>query len=1234
MPSILHPGRWRAKPPLGSRVDTSSPFGLGLVGCFLLQREHPTNVRNLISGKLYGPGSSNPVWEEGIAGLALDVDGSGVSIKDTAEEGLRLQTGTLLWRGYIRSTPADFSNFAGVAHNNSDSNPYTSYVFYKDNTGKLTFGFNNGAFQANAFRNISDFVGNGLHQFVFTFNLQPTTANQSAYTDDGSLDGTGGTTGTITYDSTAVFQIGDTVGGRDGNSVCQCVYIWNRVLPRDEIRSLWREPFQMIAPPRSIISYSFPQVGIAGQTLTGSAGIVSGEAMGSNGVVAGAVTGTAGIASAETFPTTGAIVSGYVGGESGIPTGEAFGANAVVTGPINGAAGIPSAEAFGSTGESVTGPIVGVSGIPTGEAFGSTGESVTGPITGSAGIPSAAAMGSNGYLAQPLIGSAGIPTGEAFGAGEILVAIRGYLGIPSEEAFGRSAAVFRGNDFNLLIRGVDRIEHLKADTMNVTKEMDSRSNATFILRRRRSDRVLFRPLVNDEVIYLFRGRRIFGGFITQIEEIAFDARDDEIELRISCGSYRKLAENRVYSKSYEGSSFSMRSIVTDLFEATLEQEGISFEADEDQTVTAKRFKLEPQKSVDQHLDYIASVFGATWRIDDYRRLRINRTFYEAAPSVIEQNGLRFDGKAIHRKMLVNRNDADYRNRQGLRTGVPVAGQQRLVIAGNGGYDYTVGWAVTGKPVIKVDGTPAVVVEASDAEVETGSYDFYYTLNSNRIRHNPAQAAYTAGNDIEVISPSSSLDVFFQSNAAEIARRAARTGGTGLVEVVSSALPVRDQAAASAMAGSMMERFGAEAERISWESDIPFWDIGQMVHVRMTAPLVAGLFMIESVSIREVGATYLTYSIRAAAFTLPRIVDITYEEGAEPGSWEVKIVVDRNHGIEDITDGITLWGIDGWEPIWGSWTVDPINETTLHFEIPASANIDLTGLEYNGGLGGSEGGGTGGYGGTGDPFGGVIFSPIPPGATDTGVGVVSDLLRIVDVNVNTLEVTTNVDHGFESSFPVDGGYRVSIWGVKGCDNPTTGSSINHVSTRVQITGTNKFIPKDVGPLTGADGFVNNGEGYCAAADRFDIASRIWAPPTSFKAFMAAATPGENLATDTATFILSNSIPGIASRPLAVAANVTNAWTAERDITAVESVSARIETPADGAPVLIDLKKNGVSIFAAGTYLEIPSGVTEVRNSNFADTPLLMEKGDKVTVDVVGVGSDFPGCNATVHMNMRG
>jgi len=84
MPSILHPGRWLVKPPLGSRVDTGSPFGIGMVGCFPLQKEHQGSVRNLISGVVYGPSSTAPTWEEGRYGLALDVDAAGKGIKGTA----------------------------------------------------------------------------------------------------------------------------------------------------------------------------------------------------------------------------------------------------------------------------------------------------------------------------------------------------------------------------------------------------------------------------------------------------------------------------------------------------------------------------------------------------------------------------------------------------------------------------------------------------------------------------------------------------------------------------------------------------------------------------------------------------------------------------------------------------------------------------------------------------------------------------------------------------------------------------------------------------------------------------------------------------------------------------------------------------------------------------------------------------------------------------------------------
>ena len=975
----------------------------------------------------------------------------------------------------------------------------------------------------------------------------------------------------------------------------------------------------------------------SGTTVTGSAGIPSAEAFGATGEsVTGPITGAAGIPSAEAFPTTGALVSGYIGGVAGIPSAEAFGDDGFLTGPIVGAAGIPSGEAFGSSGESVTGPIVGAAGIPSAEAFGSPG-SVTGPIVGSAGIPSAEAFGS-GALQQPIIGSAGIISAEAFGAGNVVANITGYIGIPSAEAFGRSGTVTAAGNFSLLIRGREGIYHLKADTMTIQKEMASRSSASFTLRPSSEDGSTLRPCRGDEVIYIFKGRRIFGGFVTTTQEHALDSTDI-IEIKVSCVGYRKLAESRTWAKTYTGSSFSMASIVGDLFEATLAQEGISYDADEDLSIAGKRFPLQPEKTVDQHLDYIGSVFGADWMIDDYRRLRINRRLLEAAPWPLEDDGMRASDKlCIWRRLNVTRSDQEYRNRQGLQTGVPVSGQQVSTVAGNGGYSYTLGYAVTGKPSVKVNGTAKIVVEA--AEITEAPYDFYYTLNSNILRHNPIQAAYISTDSIVVTAPSASLDVYYLANAAEIARRAARTGGTGLVEVITPALGVRDQAAAASMAAGMHERFGAESERIEWESDAPFWDIGQMVAVRVRSPLVAGLFSIEGVSIREVGCTYLTYTVRATGFTLPMIVGLTIEEGAEPGSWEIEIEIDRPHGIDIETPGITIWGIDGLEPIWGTHTVDPIDPNTLHFTIPAIDGIDLTGIDYTGGLGGTGGGGVNGYNGTEEPFGGVIFSGLPPAPTvdprdGTTDGIGEKAFVVTNVNINTNEVTLSEDHGWTSSFPTDNGFRVAIWGVKGTENPVTTFSINHMSTRVQVTATNKFIAADVGPLSGAPGFVDNGAGRAMETERIVRFAAPASPLNTLKMFFAAATPGENLAIETATFVLSSAIPGIASRPLYVASNYTNPWIAERDITVLESVSATIATPADGAPVLIDIKKNGSSIFAAGTYLEIGAGVTDVvRQSTFAETPLVVERGDKFTVDVVGVGSEFPGCNATVHLNMRG
>ena len=1176
MPSILHPGKWLIKPPLGARVSTGSPFGIGMVGCFPLQKEDQGSVRNLISGVVYGPSSTAPTWEDGRFGRALDVDGAGKGIKGTAEPALRLQRVSLLWRGYIRSTPADFANFAGVAPNATDSAPYTSYVLYKDNSGKLTFGFNNGSFQNNAFRNISDFVDNGIHQFVLTVDMQPTTAGQRAYTDDASLDGSGGTTGTISYSSDAIFGIGDYVGGRDSNAVCECVYVWDRILTKQEVSSLWREPYQMFDSPRRIVKYF--AFDISNTLITGVSPIASGESVPSDGAIGLVIVGSSPIASGESVPSSGDVDDGALGvdGVSPIASGETFVAGGIVAGPVTGTSPISSGESVPSSG------------------------TITLYLTGSTTIPSAESVPSSGAL--------------------IGYGVSGYDTIPSAEEFPRGGLVLRDDARTLFVRGRDRNPYLAVNTMNIVEELNGRASATFELTT--YGRSVYRPNPDDEVIYCYGTDRLFGGFVQTITEQAYDSRH-ELKIKVSCVDYRELADRRTYAKVYEGPTFDLATIVQEIFDATLAAEGITYEAAETGSVSGKRLVFDDETAA-TCLDRVCAVFGFNWHIDHFRRLRLQRKSFDVAPRVLR------DEDGVWRAMKVTRTNRQTRTRQGVRTSVPTGGQRTTTLAGNGTHQYLLSYSLLYAPKVVVNDVVKTVVAWEDRG--EAPWDFAWERTSNELRHNPEQTAYTSSDEIVVTHASSSLDVYWQEDSAAIARTAARTGGSGIIEAVSTAKNIRDKGVAEAFANSCFLRFGADIAEIEFETDTTGWHIGQWIDIFTTSPRVCGVFIVQKVQVREIGDTFLRYSVTAQARELPLVVGLEITDTSE-----ITIEIDRPHGFESPYEGINLGGFDGefGELInGGTYEITPIDEYSFTVDLTP---IDLTGIDYEGGMGGSDGGGVNGYDGGPDPYGGYVWSGLGPDPSEpTGIGG-DDALVITNVDTNTNVVTTNQAHGFTSSYPTDNGFRVAIWGVTGAVGPT-GSTINHPTTRVQVLSPTTFFAADVGVLFGAgsEPFQDDRRGRCAETDAIVRSTTGSSEANAIRSMLAAGTYLDtNLDQERATFILANAIPGVASRALATGVDVTNPWYAQKDLSVVESVSVVFGSPPEGAPVKIDIKQNGTSIFAAGTYLEVPAGTTDVvRVNSFRDAPLTVERDDKFTVDVVEVGSEFPGCNGVVNLITRG
>lgn len=683
--------------------------------------------------------------------------------------------------------------------------------------------------------------------------------------------------------------------------------------------------------------------------IAGSAGIITREAFGSTGIVAGPLTGSSGIPTAEGFGAVGGELSNLMDGLDGIESGEAFGADGEVRGPITGTAGIISRETFGAGG-SVAGPISGTAGIISRETFGAGGTAaISGPITGAAGIPSLEAFGAGGEVKQLVTGLSGIPSAEAFGSGgKVLMVIVGYFGIPSAEAFGKSGTITFASGFNLYIRQRERKTSLMANTMTVNIDLTGHSSASFMLQSQR-----YRPQPGDEVVYLYQGRRLFAGFIQQTVEEAFPFTQF-VKISCTCVDYKSICDTRVYSKTWRGPTMDLVTVVKDIVAVGLSSEGITYDGDETSSIDAARLEF-ADDTVTACLDRVCAAWGYDWWIDNYRQLHVERTRWQVAPYVLRDNVL---GDQTWRNMKVTRTEAQLRNRQGARTAIPVSGQRQNTFTGQADYNYTLSYPVTGKPTVAVNGDEKIVVLFSDRSLQP--YDFTYLLNSNIVSQNPSQAAYTGSDTVIITAPSANLDVAWTEDSAAIARRAQRVGGSGIVEVVTTARNIRDQAAALTFNSQMLNRYGSMQE-VEFESDLVGWEVGQIVQAAVRVPRLSGMLQIRALSIREIDVTFPRYAVKCQSPVLPAINGITVTDNGD-GTYGVQIDTDPNglgkgtidlSGVDDGGGGVDILSIDAVDQ-GGYWELTLVLETWPGIFAGDPVRTSNVKIEADGGFGVSFG----------------------------------------------------------------------------------------------------------------------------------------------------------------------------------------------------------------------------------------------------------------------------------------
>jgi hypothetical protein len=819
-------GGWPVKPPPGVRLRRGG-LAHGLIAAFPLNEQGGAAI-NIVSGVRYAPVNGAAIISTQF-GRMLDCNGAKGVVGD-AELALVAQTPlSIFWSGVHLGNPSGNANYAGVTYTNGDTNPYSGYGVATNGAGSIVAQFNDGSYH--------DIVDNqptviGLNQrnaigLVYVPGSQALYVNSRAQTS--SYSGT-----TISY-SGPKFAIGydPNNGARDSKSYADVVYVWRRVITRQEFLQLWAQPYAMFEPP-GLKLYSFANPAVS--TSVSLTGVAASPGIGTIAVQIGV-----GVAGLALSPGVGTITVGLSTSVSltGVAAPVGIGSLARTDAAIAGVAAAALAQAptvdFSTVRGLAASPALGNLTVTTGtNALPSLAGLALSPGVGNltvsfasfAGVAAPVAAGELTFrgdaqatitgvalasaTGQPTVGDITVSyasiTGVAAtpGIGSIAVsgsAIASITGLSAVAGAGRLTSLTRRR--TLMIAGQDRTGMLLVNSLTISRDLTGQTSASFTLIDKRGRYV---PQYRDEVVYYFGGRRVFGGLVMKTETQPFDCRT-ETAITVTCVGYQQICQDRVYTNTFTGPTIDLATVVRDIVNVGLSGEGLSYGAEETSSLPALRFIL-PSDSVHTALSKVARDFGYNYWVDEERRIRMQRMKWVLTPFVLRNQPTQ--AGAVWRSMKVTRDASQYRNSQGIRGRIPLT-----------------------QPT---------------------------ATNTGEVR--------------------------MSADTDEIARCGAA------VEAVTTVRNVMDLAAAESLAEALRARHGARITEIEFESDRPGWEIGQIVHAFVSSPCVAGMFQVRALTIREVDLTFLRYSITCQAPELPAVEGIDVTDNGD-GSRTIDFGFDRD-----------------------------------------------------------------------------------------------------------------------------------------------------------------------------------------------------------------------------------------------------------------------------------------------------------------------------------------------------
>lgn len=741
--------------------------------------------------------------------------------------------------------------------------------------------FNNNAVANYQAKGTSVLAAGQSKQWAGVFNGGAASGSRIVLFEDGTQIGNngGGSTACATHASQTLLMPGTMAGS---SIYVVAAATWKRPLLQQELQWLYREPWQLFGPAKRYWAAGIPD------TVSGSAGIPSGEAFGADGAVLSTIiVGSTGIASGEAFGSGGLVSSNTLEGSTGIASGEAFGADGELIAQITGATGIPSGEAFGADGllEPV---IVGNTGIPSGEAFGTTGfllASETDDDTlpyrfyingvdrsefyhpGTLKIENPKAAVATATFTFEGINVAQIqerrlryditePPATTFSVAPDVITWQ------SVEVYKNGERQRRGASYDYTITG--------GNTVTFTVGSSPIAGDVVELVYFDPTGITFTPVVGDQILiysYPFvwnstlrimeadRSQpmvRIYAGSVNDIDtNVAPTTKHPTFE--VGCTDYTQRITKRQFTYNFPGGT--LTSLLEVMQTQIFDDEGITWVDRTDPGITLP--KKDYDTAADDVLNELGNATGLDWKIDYFLNFRF--AVAPISPTAFPHGTLEDDDDKT-RVIRTRQTRAKYRNVQGIRrTGQDRTNRTTETYTVDAGGDltgtYRVRLFMESKPIVTVNGTEQVV----DAyPVTLGGADCYYKPDEFKVQflagHFPPALATV------VISYTSNLgNTDYYTDSVEVAARAALEGGSGKYDRVSSFGGFSGVVTADLAAG-LSDRFGTIDLSGVIETDRFGILPGQTVVTAFENPGLSGTFYVESVSSWDEGGALLRHSI--------------------------------------------------------------------------------------------------------------------------------------------------------------------------------------------------------------------------------------------------------------------------------------------------------------------------------------------------------------------------------------